>query len=96
MTTLLPNIGTVQEFYITPKTGVINNCKLYLNNVVVHSSSMVFVSYSNYTKVSLSYIMEANQLYTLRVYDVSNNELYSGLVNTWQDGKILQNEFITL
>ena len=96
MITLLPNIITVQDCFITPKSGVIDNYKLFLNNVEVSTNTMPYVVYSNYTKVSLSYSMDPNQLYTLRVYDASHNELWSGLVNTWQSGKILQNEFITL
>jgi hypothetical protein len=96
MITLLPNISTVQDCFITPKSGVISYYKLFLNNVEVFTYSMPYVVYSNYTKVGVNYAMEPNQLYTLRVYDASNNELWSGLVNTWQSGKILQNEFITL
>lgn len=96
MITLVPNIITVQDCYITPKSGVINNYKLFLNNVEVTTNTMPYVVYSNYTKVSLSFSMEPNQLYVLKVYDSSNNELWSGLVNTWQGTKILENEFITL
>ena len=96
MITLLPNISTVQDCFITPKSGVIHNYKLFLNNVEVSTNTMPYVVYSNYTKVSLSYLMEPNQLYVLKVYDASNNELWSGLVNTWQGSKILENEFITL
>lgn len=96
MITLVPNIITVQDCYITPKSGVIDNYKLFLNNVEVTTNTMPYVVYSNYTKVSLSFSMEPNQLYVLKVYDSSNNELWSGLVNTWQGTKILENEFITL
>jgi hypothetical protein len=96
MITLLPNISTIQDCYITPKNGIVDNYKMFLNNIEVDSGPMSYVVYSNYTKVGIAFSMDPNQLYTLRVYDASNNELWSGFVNTWQSGKILQNEFITL